>query len=70
MALVELADDLVYDEAAGMLKLRVPKHIATVKLCGCMSIEIDDTMNFVMPTEEQRKNLKEMFCIEVIPAED
>ena len=70
MDLVELADDLVYDKDAGILKIRVPKHIATVKLCGCMNFEIDDTMNFVMPTEEQRKNLKEMFCIEVIPAED
>ena len=70
MDVVELTDDLIYDKSAGILKIRVPKHIATVKLCGCMSFKIDDTMNFVMPTEEQRKNLKEMFCIEVIPVED
>ena len=51
-------------------KLFIPKKIAEVRLCGALHFEIDETMNFVMPTEEQRKNLKEMFCIEVIPFDD
>ena len=51
--------------------LRVPKRVATIKVCGgAMTLYIDDTMEFTMPTEEQRKNLKEMFCIEVIPFDD
>lgn len=51
--------------------LFVPKRIAEIRLCGgAMVFDIDETMNFVMPTEEQRKNLKEMLCIEVIPLEE
>lgn len=48
--------------------LFVPKKIAEIRLCGgAMVFTIDETMHFVMPTEEQRKNLKELLCIEVIP---
>ena len=55
----------------GGLAIRVPKRIAEIKLCGgAMTFYIDDTMNFEMPTEEQRKNLKEMLCIDVIPYEE
>lgn len=50
--------------------LFIPKKIAEIRLCGALRFEIDETMGFVMPTEEQRKNLKEMFCIEVIPFDD
>ena len=50
--------------------IRVPKQIATVKLCKGIIFHIDDTMEFNMPTEAQRKALKETFCIEVIPAEE
>ena len=51
--------------------LRVPKRVATIKLCGGgLTFYIDDSMEFEMPTEEQRENLKKMFCIEVIPEED
>ena len=51
--------------------LRVPKRVATIKVCGGgITLHIDDTMEFTMPTEEQRKNLKEMLCIEVIPVID
>ena len=50
--------------------LFIPKKIAEVRLCGTLRFEIDATMGFIMPTEEQRKNLKEMFCIEVIPFDD
>ena len=52
------------------LTLRRPKRVATIKLCGGLTFYIDDTMEFTMPTEEQRKNLKEMLCIEVIPSEE
>ena len=51
-------------------KLRVPKQVATVKLCSGIIFHINDTMEFTMPTEAQRKALKETFCIEVIPAEE
>lgn len=52
------------------LSLRRPKRVATIKLCGSLIFYIDDTMEFTMPTEDQRKNLKEMLCIEVIPIEE
>ncbi len=59
---------LLDDELA---MIRVPKRIAEIKFCGgAFTIYIDDTMTFEMPTEEQRKNLKEMLCIEVIPYEE
>lgn len=51
------------------MTLRIPKQIALVKLCGGIVFHIDDMSEFIMPTEEQRKNLKETFCIEVIPLE-
>lgn len=49
--------------------IRIPKRVvATIKLCGgAMTFYIDDTMQWQRPTDEQIKNLKEMFCIEVIP---
>ena len=48
------------------LKIRVPKTIAKVKLCGgALTFNFDDTMQFEMPTEEQRENLKKTFGIEV-----
>lgn len=51
--------------------LRVPKRVATIKLCGGgLTFYIDDNMEFEMPTKEQRENLKKMLCIEVIPEED
>ena len=53
------------------LGIRVPKRVATIKLCGgAMTFHIDDTVSFTMPTEEQRKNLKELLCIEVIPVDE
>lgn len=51
--------------------LRIPKRVATIKLCGGgLTFYIDDNMEFEMPTEEQRENLKKLLCIEVIPEED
>ncbi len=45
--------------------IRIPKTIARVRLCGGITINIDDTMAFTKPTPEQIKNLKETFCIDV-----
>lgn len=54
-----------------MSGLYIPKKVACIKLCGgALTFDIDETMSFEMPTEEQRKNLKEMLCIEVIPIND
>ena len=48
------------------MKIRIPKSIARITLCGAVSIVINDDVDcFVFPTEEQRKNLKEMLCIEI-----
>lgn len=45
---------------------RVPKVIARIKICGGgLTFNIDDTMQFEMPTEEQCENLKKTFGIEV-----
>lgn len=45
-----------------------PKKVATIKICGgAMTFYIDDTMNWQRPTDEQIYNLKNLFCIEVIP---
>jgi hypothetical protein len=47
-----------------------PKRVATIKLCGgALTFYIDERMQWQRPTDEQIKNLKEMFCIEVIPEE-
>lgn len=47
--------------------IRIPERVATIKLCGgALTFYIDDTMQWQRPTDEQIKNLKEMFCIEVI----
>ena len=48
------------------MKIRIPKSIARITLCGAISIEINDDVDcFVFPTEEQRRNLKEILCIDV-----
>lgn len=49
------------------LAIKVPKKVATIKLCGALEFSIDDTMNWQRPTDEQIYNLKNLFCIEVIP---
>lgn len=53
-------------EDADKFKIRVPKTIARVKMCGgALTFDFNDTMQFEMPTEEQRENLKKTFGIEV-----
>ena len=48
--------------------IRIPKRVATIKLCGgALTFYIDDTMQWQRPTDEQIYNLKNLFCIEVIP---
>ena len=48
------------------IKIRVPKVIARIKICGGgLTFNINDTMQFEMPTEEQCENLKKTFGIEV-----
>lgn len=69
---MELINDIVtpLDVMSPPPQIRIPKKVATIKLCGGLTFHINDTMEFTMPTEEQRKNLKEMLCIEVIPVEE
>ena len=65
---VALTDNVFYDKDAGCTMLRVPKKVATIKLCGgALTFDINDTMNWQRPTDEQIYNLKNLFCIEVIP---
>lgn len=56
--------ELYKDSIAGM-NLRIPKVLARIHLCGdAMVFDINEDINFKLPTEEQRKNLKEMLCID------
>ena len=45
--------------------IRQPKNIAKITLCNAVTFNITDMCEFTPPTEEQRKNLKEMLCIDV-----
>lgn len=48
------------------MTIRMPKTIARIKICGGgLTFVITDDMQFEMPTEEQRENLKKTFGIEV-----
>lgn len=43
-----------------------PKIIARIKLCvGVVTINVDETMAWKKPTDEQIKNLHDLFCIDV-----
>ena len=44
---------------------RNPKVIAKIKLCGTVTININETMAWKKPTDEQIKNLHDLFCIDV-----
>ena len=51
---------------ADCLVIKAPKEVARIKLCGGgLTFAITDNMQFEMPTEEQRENLKKLFGIEV-----
>ena len=47
------------------LMVVTPKKVAEIILCGALRFEILDNMQFIRPTEEQIKNLKETFGIDV-----
>lgn len=48
------------------LTVKMQKTIARIKICGGgLTFTITDDMEFEMPTEEQRENLKKTFGIEV-----
>lgn len=48
-----------------------PKIIARIKLCGgAFTINVDETIAWKKPTNEQIKNLHDMFCIDVEVLED
>lgn len=69
--IIKLDDNLIYDKADGCCKIHIPKKVATIKICGgALTFHIDDTMQWQRPTDEQIYNLKNLFCIEVIPIED
>ena len=43
-----------------------PKVIARIKLCGgAVTINVNKTMAWKKPTDEQIKNLHDLFCIDV-----
>lgn len=66
--IVKLSDDMIYDKSNDCCKIRIPKKVATIKLCGgALTFNIDDTIQWQRPTDEQIYNLKTLFCIEVIP---
>ena len=55
-----------YISCEDTIQIRVPKVIARIKIYGGgLTFNIDDIMQFEMPTEEQRENLKKTFGIEV-----
>lgn len=56
--------DKVYD-GEPIMSIALPKKVAEIVLCGALHFTIEDNKSFVRPTEEQIKNLKETFCIEV-----
>ena len=45
--------------------IRTPKEVAKISICNAVTFTITDNMSFTRPTEEQIKNLKDVFCIEV-----
>ena len=48
------------------LMVRVPKKVARIKVMGgAMVFDINEDVAYTPPTEEQKKNLKEMLTIEV-----
>lgn len=58
-------DEVTLFGTENFLTIKAPKPVARIILCGAMIFTIMDNMNFNRPTEEQIKNLKECFNIEV-----
>ncbi|MDE7323125.1 MAG: hypothetical protein K2N73_10455 [Lachnospiraceae bacterium] len=49
----------------GVASIRIPKEIAKITICGAFQLTVTDIMKWIPPTEEQRKNLKDILCIDV-----
>lgn len=47
------------------IRIREPKVIATISICGALHFTITDIMSWNSPTPEQIKNLKDTFNIDV-----
>lgn len=64
---VATIDPTVYKEFCDshLCKIYVPKKLAVIKIAGVPFEIYDNCKDFSMPTEEQRKNLKKLFGIEV-----
>lgn len=58
------AQDLI-GTVKGVIEPKFPKTIAEITLCGSVTFRAYEGSSFIKPTEEQRKNLKEMLCIDV-----
>lgn len=58
-------DEVALFGAENWYMIKVPKPIAKISICGAVTFTITDDMIFNYPTEEQIKNLKETFNIEV-----
>ena len=58
--------DIKFDDLRDESYLRIPKLIATITLCGNMTIRITDNMPCTKPTPEQIKNLHDLLCIDVV----
>lgn len=58
-------DEVALFGTENLFTIKVPKPVARIILCGAMTFTIMDNMSFNRPTEEQIKNLKEVFNIEV-----
>ena len=60
-------EGIIYPDAEEYT-IRIPKKVATIKLCGgALTFDIDERMQWQRPTDEQIYNLKNLFAIEVIP---
>lgn len=47
------------------LTVRAPQPVAKISICDAVTFTITDIMEFTRPTEEQIKNLRDTFCINV-----
>ena len=52
-----------FDETT--MRIKTPRNIAKITICGALCLIVTDMMNWIPPTDEQRRNLKAMFCIDV-----
>lgn len=49
-----------------VIAIRDTRIIAKIKLCGgAVTINVNETMAWKKPTDEQIKNLHDLFCIDV-----